>query len=231
MKLAIMQPYAFPYIGYFQLLNAVDKFVILDDVNFIMRGWINRNRILINGKDHLFTIPVKNASQNRLICECEISENNWKEKFLKTIEFNYIKAPFFNECLSVLDSIINYKEKDLSKWLLFQIKEICNYLSIKTEIVESSRIYSSQHLKAQTKIIDICRQEGATYYYNAIGGKELYDPQEFKENKIILKFLKSIPSQYHQFRNEFVPFLSIIDIMMFNSVNEIQVQLNNYELI
>lgn len=231
MKLAIMQPYIFPYIGYFQLINAVDKFVILDDVNFIMRGWINRNRILINGEIHYFTIPVKKASQNKLIYECELAEGKWKEKFLKTIELCYKKAPFYKNCSEVISSILSMEETNLSKWLTFQIKNICNYLEIKTEIIDSSRSYSNMHLKAQGKIIDICKQENAQIYYNTIGGRELYNEDEFKKNNIEIHFLNTLSEKYKQNKNDFVPFLSIIDVMMFNNTGEIQNLLNNYELI
>jgi hypothetical protein len=231
MKVGIMQPYLFPYIGYFQLINAVDKFVILDDVSFIMRGWINRNRILVNGTEYLFTIPIKKASQNKLIFECEIADGNGREKILKTIEYSYNKAPHYTECFRVLASIFSNGEINLSNWLTFQIKEICNYLNIKTEIVESSRSYNNRHLQAQAKIIDICIQEGATSYYNAIGGKGIYDPDDFRKSNIELHFLNSIPEKYNQFNYEFVPFLSIIDVIMFNNVNEIQNQLNKHELL
>jgi predicted methyltransferase len=231
MKVAIMQPYVFPYIGYFQLINAVDKFVILDDVNFIMRGWINRNRILVNGNDYLFSVPIIKASQNKLIFECELAEGNWNEKLLKTIELNYKKAPFFEDCFETISAILNLKEKNLSKWLSFQIRIICNYLNIKTDIVDTSRIYSNQHLKAQDKIIDICKQEGADTYYNAIGGKLLYNFDDFRKNNIEIHFLNTLSEKYSQFKNDFVPFLSIIDVMMFNDVNKIQNQLTKYELL
>jgi len=231
MKLAIMQPYIFPYIGYFQLISAVDKFVILDDVNFIMRGWINRNRILVNGNEHLFSIPVKGASQNKLINECEIADNNWKGKFLKTIEYSYGNSPYFIDCFTLLVSIINKEETNLSKWLTFQIRAICSYLSIETEIIDSSQVYSNNHLKAQNKIIDICKQENALSYYNAIGGKNLYRTEDFMKNNIELRFLNTLPERYKQSINEFVPFLSIIDVMMFNSKREISNLLKKYELI
>lgn len=231
MRLAIMQPYAFPYIGYFQLINAVDKFIILDDVNFIMRGWINRNRILVNGKEHLFTIPVEKATQNKLILECELAEGKWGPGFLKTLEFNYKKAPYYEVCYSVINSIILQKERDLSEWLSSQIKVICTYLNIDTEIVESSRIYNNRHLKAQDKILDICKQEGAHYYFNPIGGTELYDTNVFSNNNIKLQFLKPQPEKYKQFNLDFVPFLSIIDVMMFNNVKDIHNLLNKFEII
>jgi hypothetical protein len=231
MKLAVMQPYMFPYIGYFQLINAVDKFVILDDVNFIMRGWITRNRILVNGKEHLFSLPLKKASQNKLIFECEITEDKWGEKFLKTIEHSYNKAPFFKDSFDVIESIIVLKEDNLSKWLTFQLRVICKYLEINTEIINSSRVYSNGHLRAEEKIIDICLQEKADIYYNAIGGKELYNAENFKKNNLELHFLNSLPVSYPQFNNEFVPFLSIIDVMMFNNKNNICDLLNKYEIL
>jgi hypothetical protein len=231
MKLAIMQPYLFPYIGYFQLINAVDKFVILDDVNYIMRGWINRNRILVNGKDHRFSIPIKNASQNKLIFECELAEGNWKGKFLKTIEYSYYKAPFYSDCFELISSIFSSNENNLSKWLTLQIKEICNYLNITTEIIDSSRLYNNQYLKAQTKIIDICKQERAEIYCNAIGGKDLYNSDDFYKNNIRLQFLNTKSVKYPQYNNEFVSSLSIIDVMMFNSSNKIEKMLDNFDLL
>jgi hypothetical protein len=230
MKLAIMQPYLFPYIGYFQLINAVDKFVILDDVNFIKKGWITRNRILVGEKDFLFSVPVSKASQNKKIYECELSEGKWRDKLLRTIEFAYKKAPFFNDCFGTISLILTKEETNLASWLTFQLNTICSYLEIKTIIVETSRIYSNQHLKAQDKIIDICNQEKAEIYLNAIGGKLLYKTDDFKKNNIKLRFLNALEAEYPQFNNTFVPFLSIIDIMMFNNENSIQNLLNKYEL-
>jgi hypothetical protein len=231
MKLAIMQPYVFPYIGYFQLINAVDKFVILDDVNFITRGWINRNRIIVNGKEHLFSIPVNKSSQNKLISDSEFLDTSWKKKFLKTIEQSYSKAPFYEECFGVISSILSINEKCISKWLYAQINLICIYLKIKTEITESSRVYCNRHLKAQERIIDICIQERTDIYINPIGGRELYNSDAFTKNNIRLYFLKSISEKYTQFTKEFVPSLSIIDVMMFNSVDEIHALLNKYEML
>jgi hypothetical protein len=231
MKLAIMQPYVFPYLGYFQLINAVDKFIILDDVNYITRGWINRNRILVNGKEYLFSIPVNKCSQNKLISESEFANNTWKIKFLKTIEHSYSKAPFYKDSYGVISSILSINENNISNWLYAQINLICKYLKIETEITESSRVYCNRHLKAQERIIDICNQERTEIYINPIGGRELYNSDDFTKNNIKLFFLKALPEKYVQFNKEFVPFLSIIDVMMFNSVDEIQAQLNKYELL
>ena len=227
-----MQPYIFPYIGYFQLINAVDKFVIYDDVNFINKGWINRNRMLNNGKDSLFSIPLKEASQNKLINEIEINwDSIWKSKFLKTLEQCYKKAPFYQEALSIIEQNFNIDNEPISKVIEHNLRLICEYLDIKTEIVSSSATYQNTHLKAQERILDICLQEKATQYINPIGGLELYDKDFFNAKNINLNFIKSMPIEYPQFKNEFVPWLSMIDVLMFNSKEKINEFLTNYELV
>lgn len=232
MKLAIMQPYIFPYIGYFQLINAVDKFVIYDDVNFINKGWINRNRILNNGKDSLFTIPLKEASQNKLINEIDINwDIAWKSKFLKTLEQCYKKTPFYSEILPIIEQTLSIDNEPVSKVIEHNLRLICNYLDIKTEIISSSTIYKNTHLKAQERILDVCLQEKASQYINPIGGLELYDKDFFEIKGIQLNFIKSNPIEYPQFKNEFVPWLSMIDVLMFNSKEKIKEFLDNYELI
>jgi hypothetical protein len=232
MKLAIMQPYFLPYIGYFQLMNAVDKFVVLDDVNFINRGWINRNRILVNGKDHLFTIPLKEASQNKLIKDIAIlQDGNWRNKVLKTVAMNYKAAPFFNNIFPLINKIIFSDEYLISKFIVMSLKEIIKYLDIKTILANTSTFYDNQHLKAQEKIIDICRKENATLYINLIGGLNLYSKERFEEEGITLNFIKTKPIVYKQFRDEFVPWLSIIDVLMFNSKETVCEYLNSYEIL
>lgn len=227
-----MQPYIFPYIGYFQLINAVDKFVIYDDVNFINKGWINRNRILNNGKDSLFSIPLKEASQNKLINEIEVNwDTNWKSKFLKTLEQCYKKAPYYQEIFTIIEQTLYVDNEPISKVIENNLRLICHYLDIKTEIISSSAIYQNTHLKAQERILDICLQEKATQYINPIGGLELYDKDIFEANGIVMNFIKSNPIEYPQFKNDFVPWLSMIDVMMFNSIEKINEYLNKYELV
>ena len=232
MKLAVMQPYIFPYIGYFQLIKAVDKFVLYDDVNFINRGWINRNRILVNGTDSMFTIPLKDASQNKLINEIDVNwDDNWKSKFLKTIEQSYKKAPFYENVLPIIKKTIDVQEVQFSKIIENNLRLICDYLDIRTEIISSSTIYQNTDKKAQERILDICLQEKANHYINPIGGLELYGKELFAKENRQMNFIKSLPVEYKQFKNEFVPWLSIIDVMMFNSTEEINKFLDNYELI
>lgn len=232
MKLAIMQPYFLPYIGYFQLINAVDEFVILDDVNYINRGWINRNRILINGQPKYITLPLQDASQNKLINEISIADMEWKTNLLKTVEMNYKKAPQFEETFGLLKSILEYGETNLSGFVVHSIKKILDYLSINTKIIDSSHIFDKKGLKAEERILDICLTQKADIYLNPIGGIDLYNKDLFKENGIDLYFLKSKPVEYKQLRTqEFVPYLSVLDLLMNNKKEEISVFLANFELV
>ncbi|HMI06343.1 MAG TPA: WbqC family protein [Flavobacterium sp.] len=230
MKAAIMQPYLMPYIGYFQLINSVDVFVVYDDVNFIKKGWVNRNNILVNGKAHLFSAALKDASQNKRINEIEL-DTVWKKDFLKTISLSYKKAPFFETVFPVLENIINHEEKNLARFITNSLREICHYLSIETKILVSSEIEKDNNLKGSDKIIEICKRIGARQYTNAIGGMELYDAKTFENDGIWLHFIKSKPIVYAQFKNEFIPWLSIIDVMLFNSPSEIKKMLDQYELL
>jgi WbqC-like protein family len=232
MTLAIMQPYFLPYIGYFQLMNTVDTFVIYDDVNFINRGWVNRNRLLMNGQDVMFTIPLKDVSQNKLINDILISDDaKWRAKMLKTIEQAYRKAPQYGQVFPIIEYIINNPTNDLSTFLLESLLQIKNYLQIQTALIASSSIYNNTHLKAQERILDICKQTTAAHYINPIGGMELYNKQVFDSQSIKLNFIRSKSVVYPQFKNEFVPFLSVLDVLMFNDVATIQTFLRDFELV
>ncbi|MFA0557976.1 MULTISPECIES: WbqC family protein [unclassified Vibrio] len=218
MKVAIMQPYFFPYFGYFELIKSVDKFVIYDDVNYIKKGWINRNRILISGEPKMFTMPLVNASQNRRINEILLSPqiSLWKTKFLKTIELNYKRAPHFDETYALVSKIIDYKAESLSEFITNSIVNVAKHLDINSEFVISSSSYNNSQLKGQDRIIDICKKECASVYINAVGGRELYTRDVFLNNNVELRFMENKSLGYEQFSNEFVSNLSIIDVLMFN---------------
>lgn len=231
MRLAIMQPYFLPYIGYIQLINAVDTFVFYDDVNYINRGWINRNRFLMNGQDALFTVPLKDASQNKLINQVMIADDaKWRSKMLKTWEQSYKKAPYFEPVFDLLQAIVHTPTHSIAELVWVSFEHILPYLQINTRLVKSSEIYQNSALKAQERILDICKQEAANHYINPIGGIELYDKAFFEEQKIKLNFIRSTPIHYPQFKNEFVPWLSILDILMFNDLPSIHRHLEAYEL-
>lgn len=234
MKLGIMQPYLFPYIGYFQLISAVDKFVIYDDVNFIKQGWINRNRILLNNAPHLFTVPVKNISSYTTINEVILDEKNfpkWKTKFTKTLENAYKKAPHYSEIKPLVIEVLETPVHTISELAAKSIITVSDYLDMATNFVTSSTTYKNKHLKAQERVLDIVKQEKATTYINVVGGGELYSKKVFAQHGFALKFISPTAIHYQQSTPNFVPHLSIIDILMFNTKEKIQELLNCYELI
>ncbi len=229
MTIGIMQPYLFPYIGYFQAIKAADKYVIYDDVQYIKGGWINRNNILIGRQKTLFTISLKDASANKLINEIEISDDF--EKFLKTLSMAYSKAPYKDQVLALLRDICAHSDKNLARFTGNSLIKIAKYLGMDTEFIYSSDLRKDNNLRAQDKVLAICEELGADKYINAIGGQELYSKDDFRAHGITLNFIKSLPISYKQFNSEFVPGLSIIDVMMFNTPEEVNVLLNNYELV
>ena len=232
MKTVIMQPYLFPYLGYWQMISSADVFVLFDDVNFIKRGWINRNNILLNGQAHLFTLPLVEASQNKLIKDINVTpEDKEKQKILKTIEMAYKKAPYFQDVFPMIVKVFTHSEHDLKNFLLNQFKVIFEYLDIKTTLICSSDIEKDNSLKAQDKIIDICHRLNTTHYINAIGGQELYDKDRFEKENMKLSFIKMRDIKYPQFQNDFVPYLSFIDVMMFNDRETVKNMLKEYDLI
>ena len=227
-----MQPYFFSYIGYWQLLNAVDEYVVYDDVNYIKNGWINRNRILVNGEPSFFNLQLINASPNKKINEIKLNKSDYfTRKNIKTIELAYKKAPYFNDIFPLIVKILNDPTEQLSTYIYNSILSINDYLNINTKIIMSSQIEKNNDLKGQDKVIEICKKLKGTEYYNAIGGIELYDKAIFQENGIQLSFVQSNSIEYNQFNNDFVPYLSIIDVLMFNSRDQIYQMLNAYRLI
>jgi hypothetical protein len=233
MKTAIMQPYFLPYIGYFQLINAVDTFIILDNVNLIKRGWINRNQILLNNKAYLFSIPLEKASQNKLINQTNISfSEKEREGLLKTIQLAYKKAPMFNKIYSIIENIIYFDKIDLTKFVLNSLLKITDYLDIKARFLIASEIEIDNLLKSEDKIIELCKKVNATTYINLPGGKELYNKENFKKADINIKFIepKSENIIYKQNNNTFVASLSFLDIMMFNEKEKIKYLLKQYSL-
>lgn len=233
MTLAIMQPYLFPYIGYWQLINAVDTFVIYDNIQFSKKGWFHRNNILLNGEKKLFSMPLKKDSDSLNVVNRLISNEADNEiiKIIRQIENTYKKAPYFIDVFPLIKEIFQNNEKNLFKYIYNSVIKVCNYLDINTEIVISSTVNIDHHLKSQDKVIALNKALYATKYINPIGGIELYNFEDFKKENIELQFLESNVPEYKQFSNEFIPYLSIIDIMMFNRKDEIKEMLKEYELI
>lgn len=228
-----MQPYFIPYIGYFQLINAVDEFVIYDNIEFTKKGWINRNRILVNGKDDYLTIPLKKDSdflqiKKRFLAESWIKE---KKKVLNKIAASYRKSDHFEIVYPVIEKSILFEDNNLFNFIYNSIIKINEYLEIDTSVIVASNILIDHDLKSERKVIEICKARKADTYINSVGGKELYSKENFKKENIDLKFIKSKDISYKQFNSEFVPWLSIVDVMMFNSKSVIKQMLSFTELI
>lgn len=232
MKICVMQPYLFPYLGYWQMIAAVDTFVVFDDVNYINKGWVNRNNILVNGQSHLFTLPLNKASQNKLINEIELGgAPEAKEKILTTIRMSYKKAPFYNDVYPLVEKVFLNPQKNLALFLRDQFEAVFDFLDIKTKIVPSSDVEKNNSLKGQDKILEICRKLDCDIYINAIGGRELYSYDAFASRNMQLRFIKMKPVEYAQYKQPFVPNLSFIDVMMFNDKARIKDLLQQYDLV
>ena len=225
-----MQPYFLPYIGYWQLINAVDSFVIYDNIQYTKKGWFNRNRFLLNGKDSLFTIPLKKDSNFLDVNERIISPDFNKRKLLSQLQNAYAKAPYKKEIMPFIEDIINYQNDNLFQYIYNSVAKIVDFLDRNTNITVSSTININHEYKSKDKVIALCKALNAKTYINPIGGTKLYNKAEFEENGINLKFIKTNQIEYKQFNNVFVPNLSIIDVLMFNSKEEVKEMLNQYKL-
>jgi len=228
--IAIMQPYFLPYIGYFQLINAVDQFVVYDNIQFTKKGWFHRNRILVNGRDKMFTVPLNKGSDYLNVVQRELADSFDKEsqKILRTIEASYRKAPYYKEIMSLVEQCFQCRSGNLFDFIHASLTLVIQFLEIDTDIIISSSIDIDHTLKSQDKVLAICKSLNADIYINAIGGRDLYTAEAFRNEGIELHFLKTNPIEYRQFDNKFVPWLSIIDVMMFNSKEKIDDYLHNY---
>lgn len=227
-----MQPYFFPYIGYWQLLHTVDRFVIYDDVNYIKGGWINRNRILIHGKPSYLTVPLYQASPNKNICEISMQSSPiWRRKMIKSIENTYGQSAFFSDVFPTLEKMISYETDSLVDYLSQHLRTLATFLGIKTEFVVTSRCYQNSDMTGQERILDICKREGATTYINPQGGQTLYDTETFQDAGIDLKFIAMQSMPYKQRVTGFVPCLSIIDALMEIGLPGLEQHIEEYDLI
>lgn len=232
MKLGMMQPYYFPYLGYWQLMNMVDEYIIYDDVNYIKGGWINRNRIKQNNQPAYFNLGVRKASQNRKINEHEVNMPDAnKEKLLRTFETNYRKAPYYEQTMALLRKTLDCDKTNLAEYLAYCNRAVAEHMGIKTKIYSATELQLGHETHAQDRVIEICKLRGMDGYVNAIGGKELYSVEDFAAQGIELQFLRMNDDIiYPQGKGDFIPSLSILDVLMYNSPDEVQELLNRYTL-
>lgn len=228
MKLAVMQPYLFPYIGYFHLIHAADLFLIYDDVSYIKRGFVNRNSISSPGGLAKFTVPVLGASQNKLFSELEFSEE--VDKVIKTFEYSYSKAPYFENVFPIVQKTLKFPDRSIASVCKKGFEEIFSYLDIEKVFKKTSEIDYDRSVSARDRLIALCHHFEADKYINAPGGRKLYKKQDFAEAGIDLKFVDSLEVEYRHAGENFIPKLSIIDVLMNCSPEEVTSLLGNYEL-
>lgn len=228
MKLAVMQPYLFPYIGYFQLIYAADLFLIYDDVAYIKQGYINRNSILSPNGATRFTIPVPGASSNKLISELAFSED--VAKVLRTIEQSYSKAPYFEKIFPIVRAVLELNDRSIASVCQKSFEDIFSYLDIEKDIRKTSELDYDRTASARDRLIALCHQFDADCYINTPGGRKLYAKEDFAKERINLRFVDSLPVEYPQGNADFVPNLSIIDVLMNCSTEEVKCLLRRYEL-
>lgn len=229
MKIAIMQPYIFPYIGYYQLVYSVDTFVFYDDVNFINRGYVNRNNILVNGEVKLFTVPLVKASQNKKILDINCQEN--VSKVIKTIHQSYSKAPYFNAVMPIVEKVLTSENRNLSYISVSSIKTVFEYLGIEKKFILSSSLTYDRSESAAGKLISICKLFNSDNYINSIGGVSLYNKDYFSLQGINLEFIKKENTIYTQCKNDFIDNLSMLDVMMWCSKEDVIKLLGQYRMI
>lgn len=230
---AMMQPYLFPYLGYFQLIARSDVFVLGDDLQYVKGSWINRNRVLVNGQPQLITFPLRKGGgfdpiNQRWLCDDFPRE---AQKLLKTLELAYSRAPYRAEAISLIRQIMTHPERNLARFTEHSIRCICAYLDITTPIRIGSELGFPARMDKQERVISIAKKLGAALYINPIGGVALYCPALFRTHGLSLRFLRMDDLSYPQFNQPFVPSLSIIDVLMFNSQKDAQALLERFSLV
>lgn len=220
-----MQPYFLPYIGYFQLVAAADLFIVYDDVEYTKKGWINRNRILRDGADTMITLPLKKDSDFLDVVDRRLADDFRPRKMLAQIEGAYRKAPHYGVTRDLLDDVFSCEDRNLFGFIHHSITRVCAHLGIETPIRVSSSFGLDRGLKGAERVLALCAAAGADAYVNPIGGVDLYSKSAFAARGVDLSFLRARRIEYAQFGAPFVPFLSIVDVMMFNSLDTISTML------
>lgn len=233
MAVAIMQPYFFPYLGYFQLVHAADHFVFYDDVMFIKKGWINRNRILMQGKEFLFTIPLEKQSQHKSIRESTVAfGKEFPGKFLQQIDSAYKKAPFFGPVKNLIDGVLSCTSNSMADLAAKSVVDTWKYLNLQNQFYVSSQLGTSRELGRAERLISITQELAQSQYINAINGQILYDKPFFESHGVQLDFLQPTLNPYSQWpNNQFITGLSMIDVLMWNSPAQVQNMVSDYQLI
>lgn len=256
MRLGMMQPYFFPYVGYFSLMQATDLWIVFDTAQYIRRGWVNRNRVLCDGADHwkYVRLPVLHAPRETPICEMRIDERQpWRQQLLSNLDaYERRRAPYFPVVSEWLQEILNHvpaartgspvssvdqsfdgpSSDGLSSLLIHLLKQTCYFLGLplRLQVFSEMQLCLPPIAEPGGWALQAAKALNAGTYINAPGGREIFNPQDFRDAGIQLRFLEPTLQQYSQAAAEFVPWLSIIDLMMWNSPEQIRQMISSYSL-
>jgi hypothetical protein len=222
-----MQPYFLPYIGYFQLMQHCDIFVIYDDIQYSKGGWINRNRMLFEGAPRTFTIPLKRGSDYLDIRDRTISPAFEPDQMMNLFRRAYSKAPYWDRHAELVRAILEFPSRNLFEFVANSITEVAACLDITTKVIVSSQLVIDRSLRGQDRVLATCEVLGATEYINPIGGLDLYSKTAFGERGIRLGFLESTFPPYLQFSETFVEALSIVDVVTFVEMSTVITRLQS----
>ncbi|ULC60556.1 WbqC family protein [Flaviramulus sp. BrNp1-15] len=234
MKLGIMQPYFFPYLGYFSLIDATDFWVVFDEVQFIRHGWVERNRVQnSDGGWQYIKVPLVKAPRQNLIKDTFIRFNeNWESKILAQLTCYKKKAPYYNQVINLLEKIFEKKNKDITSLNILVLKKVCEYIGMEFNydvFSQTEMDFSSTIKKPGDWALQISKYYEASTYVNPYGGIDIFDRENFQKEGIGIKFLKNNLDIYNQRNKKFEPGLSIIDVLMFNSPKETKKLIESYK--
>jgi len=210
-KLAILQPSYIPWIGYFEQIVNVDIFVFYDDVQYTKNDWRNRNKIKTLDGSSWLSIPIK-SSTSKKINEVLIDDTkNWQTKHLKSLKQYYSKSKYFEDIYPLLEKNINSDINSISTLSIDIIKDIVKYLKIDTKFYLSSDLDIGGD--KNNRLINICKHFNASSYYTGLAAKDYIDEELFKKNNIELVYQEYKHPSYEQLHGDFLPYLSIIDLL------------------
>lgn len=229
---SLMQPYLFPYLGYFQLIAASGLFLLGDSLQYTRRGWINRNRLLVGGQPWQFSFPLEQGSRSQAINERRLSDevHLTSQRLLHTIRHAYHRAPCYPMVFPLLEEILDHPERNLAHFAEHSIRRICHYMGVDTPIGRVSELGLEDDIGRDQRLIEAVKRSGGDVYLNPEGGRHLYSPELFNDHGLELRFLRMDELSYRQFDGDFVPSLSIIDVLMFNPPDELQRLLGRYSV-
>lgn len=231
-KLGIMQPYFFPYIGYFQLIHATDRYIFFDTPQYERRSWMNRNRIInLNEGSTYITVPVIKAPQQTALTDIVINNNSdWRNKIYRQLEVYKKIAPYYNEVIDFVHSVLDKADTSLAELNVHSVVDTCRYIGLDIDW----DIFSQMNLEIPTDCapdewaLEITKATNADEYINAPGGARFFDRSNYETEGIKLQFIQPEIIPYNQRIGRFEPCLSIIDVMMYNSPEEIFNMLAHY---